>query len=379
MAVFKLLSWFFLLLVSVAASAADITTEKLVDGPLVIRLNGELKAGDDERFRRISLRHPTAVVHLESNGGALVPALEIGRIIRIAGYNTVVLPTANCASACALIWLAGKKRYIFGNVGFHAAYRDNDGRLQESGAANALIGNYMTLLGFPAKAIVFATAAPPNKVLWLTPDSREVTGIDFELPVAPPPIRTSPQTTRGQASPAPAVLIPPSVRRSTGIRVLDKKFFLTKTDGTDLYLVTFLYRGLRLQYPIDIYDNIENKLKDFFEDELKRYDGWINIYLDGDLNKWEMVGYDIHYPSLSRNRNVVEVWVKEDHEFNKMVRHRSDLMFMKFYCGERALSIFETTKYDPQGKIVSSEEFSGLKNRIPPDTVFEPVYNAVCP
>lgn len=373
----KFLCAFTFLLAPVVVTAADITTEQISDGPLVIRIKGEFKPGDDERFRRISLRHPAAVVHLQSEGGALIPALEIGRIIRIAGYTTVVVPGSNCASACALVWLAGKKRYLSGNVGFHAAYRTNDGRLQESGTANALIGNYMTLLGLPAKAIVFATAAPPDKVLWLTAGSREATGIDFEMP--PPPISIAPAVNPSQATVAPVVSIPPPANRSNGVRVLEKEFFLNDNEGRDLYNVTFIYRGLKHRYPIPIDGEIESLLQETFEEELYNNDGWIGIYLDGEINERNMVGYDIHHPSISRIGRNVEAWVREDHQFNKNVRHRRELTFARFYCGERSVSLLEGTKYDAQGKVLSSEELSGNKIRLAPNTIFEPIYDAICP
>ena len=156
-----------MLLMPAVTHAADITSETLPYGLAIIRLTGEIKHGDEERFRQISLKHPKAAVHLQSVGGAIVPALEIGRIIRIAGYDTVVPQNTYCTSSCALIWMAGTNRYLHGAVGFHAAYRDLNGQLQESGAANALIGNYLTLFGFSAKAILFKTDGTPYLVIWI--------------------------------------------------------------------------------------------------------------------------------------------------------------------------------------------------------------------
>lgn len=97
------------------------------------------------------------------------------------GYTTVVTDKDVCASACALIWMAGSNRVASydGNVGFHASYRNESGKLVEVGAANALIGNYLTLLGESAKTVVFATAAPPDRILWLTAANKEAAGIDF--------------------------------------------------------------------------------------------------------------------------------------------------------------------------------------------------------
>lgn len=381
MALFRFLSSISLMLSSSLANAAEITSEENPDGTMTIRIDGEIKAGDDEKFRRLSLRYPNATVRLESDGGALIPALEIGRTIRIAGYDTLVATEATCASACALVWLAGKKRYLSGKVGFHAAYRTNDGRIEESGTANALIGNYMTLLGLPAKAIVFATAAPPDKVLWLMPDNRELTGIDFELPIALPPIEIKPLTKAGQNSQSPVRVTPSPApaKSSSDIRVLEQEFFLTEADGQELYIVTFLLRGLKLRYPIPIDGDVNAKLLEFFDDEIARKDGWINIYLDGDVNKKEMVSYDIHHPTISRQGKMAEVWLREDHEFNRRVPHRTEISLVRFFCGQRLVSFLETTKYDPDEKIISSEQFRPENSRIYPDSVIEPVYEAICP
>lgn len=164
------------------ADAATITHEKLDATTEIIGIDGDIASGDLEQFRKISLRYPKAVVVLNSRGGLIQPAIEIGKIIRITGYATVVYDNGVCASACALIWMAGSKRLLSssGHIGFHASYRDDNGKAVESGVANALVGNYLTLLGASAKTIVFATTAPPERVLWLTAANKESAGIDFE-------------------------------------------------------------------------------------------------------------------------------------------------------------------------------------------------------
>jgi hypothetical protein len=65
----------------------------------------------------------------------------------------------NCASACALAWLAGVKRFMGpkARVGFHAAF--NKSSRQETGMGNALVGAYLTKLGLPLKAVIYITKA----------------------------------------------------------------------------------------------------------------------------------------------------------------------------------------------------------------------------
>lgn len=178
-------------------TAAEITHENLNATTEIITIDGDIVSGDVERFRQISLRYPEAFVVLNSDGGLLHPAIEMGKIIKVMGYATAVVDDGVCASACALIWMAGDKRMLFtgGRIGFHAAYLNERGRPIESGVANALVGNYLTLLGASAKTVVFATTAPPDRLLWLSAANKDMAGIDFET-IAPAKRQTSAHTIK---------------------------------------------------------------------------------------------------------------------------------------------------------------------------------------
>ena len=77
--------------------SADFYNEN-IDGVEVILITGEITEGDEEKFRELSIQHPKAIVGLHSQGGQLVPALEIGRLVRLRGYETIVLEGDTCAS-----------------------------------------------------------------------------------------------------------------------------------------------------------------------------------------------------------------------------------------------------------------------------------------
>jgi hypothetical protein len=194
------------------ANAADITHRTIVDDIEGIVISGEISSPDTQKFRQISTRYPKAVVILSSNGGSLLPAIEIGKIIKIAGYVTLVPDKAICASSCALIWVAGTTRFMAANgrVGFHASYRDNNGKLEESGVANALIGNYLTLLNLSERAIIFATRASPDGILWLTKANKTSAGIDFEDFDFPKEKATAKEPLVIQAPPILRVEAPPA-------------------------------------------------------------------------------------------------------------------------------------------------------------------------
>jgi len=62
-------------------------------------------------------------VFLNSPGGDVDAAMKIGRIIRsVWGETYINNPAAHCYSSCALIFIAGVKRYNFGELGLHRPY-----------------------------------------------------------------------------------------------------------------------------------------------------------------------------------------------------------------------------------------------------------------
>jgi hypothetical protein len=165
-----------------APAWAAIQHSALEGGVEGIYVTGEIVAPDEAAFRELAERYPQAVVFLESPGGALVPAIEIGKLVRQHGYATVVLGESTCNSACALIWLAGTPRYLegTGNLGFHASYSEEGGQLVETGVGNAIVGHYLSQLDLPESAVIFATSASPYEINNLTAANSAEAGIAFE-------------------------------------------------------------------------------------------------------------------------------------------------------------------------------------------------------
>jgi hypothetical protein len=195
----------------VSTFAADIKSvpPKKSDDAAFIIIEGRIKSGDDEKFRKIAAEYSDAIVLLNSEGGALVPAMDIGRTVKLRGYRTAIYKDSSCASACALIWVAGSKRVIFegGEVGFHASYLDTDGTKLETGVGNALVGHYLSQLGFGEKTVVFATLAPPEKILWLNGETASMSGIDFDT-IPDDKRRQAPKVAETQQAPSPALVAP---------------------------------------------------------------------------------------------------------------------------------------------------------------------------
>jgi hypothetical protein len=122
-------------------------------------------------------------VRLSSSGGEVNDAMTIGASIKSRGWNTVVLTT--CTSACALIWLAGKQRFLaaVARVGFHRATTEDGGKLPDhlrpdNPDADANVMAYLKRLELPEAVILFATEAPPTSMNWLTEHNLKTLPLD---------------------------------------------------------------------------------------------------------------------------------------------------------------------------------------------------------
>lgn len=163
--------------------AASVTEDLSDPDAPSIMIDGEIKPGDDIKFRDLAMKHERAIVFLNSPGGSIVPAIEIGKAIRLKEFATVVLPETVCTSACALIWVAGSDRFAHpsSKIGFHASSREVGGRQVEVGVGNAMVGRYLTQLNLPERAVIFATVASPDEIQWLEMKPDSSSGIEFTL------------------------------------------------------------------------------------------------------------------------------------------------------------------------------------------------------
>jgi membrane-bound ClpP family serine protease len=97
------------------------------NGTAFIEIDGPIEADAYRRFENeIAARLPggqgpakSVVIRLSSPGGLIGPAIAIGTMIHAYHWATHVDDGAPCASACALIWLAGTPRSM--TLGYQAA------------------------------------------------------------------------------------------------------------------------------------------------------------------------------------------------------------------------------------------------------------------
>ncbi len=194
-----------------AAAEIDVTPGLSPDQKAIL-IRGPIEPGDDDRFYEIAEHAPRAIVYLESPGGLVTTGLSIGAEIAIRGYTTLVLDGSGCHSICAVIWVAGARRYMSpdAKISVHAAYRmrnDANGEAETSvsGVANAQIGAFLNQSGLSYEAIQYFTFAGPSEdLLQITPAIAQSLSIDVALQhpngVTPVSARPTPRRITRQAS-----------------------------------------------------------------------------------------------------------------------------------------------------------------------------------
>jgi hypothetical protein len=190
---------FSLLAAATTARAATVDVVSLgPNKPSLVTVSGTFDLNDKDVFLRKIGSLSSAIVAFDSDGGSLVAGLQIGEIIRLKNFTTVVLDQTRCASSCALAWLGGTRRFMgsTARIGFHAAYNGETREVTSTG--NALVGAYLNKIGLPYAAVIYITTASPDTLTWLSKSDAEKMGIEvlsFEAsPILIP--QQKPQTTK---------------------------------------------------------------------------------------------------------------------------------------------------------------------------------------
>ena len=115
-----------------------------------------------KQIHKQHLRLERDSVELDSRGGILLVAGEIGRMVRKEHFSTFVAPDSKCASSCVLILASGVCRMALGNVLVHRPMEvpsdKNEHRLAEQDKKYLL--NYMNEMEVPP-ALVWTIITTP--------------------------------------------------------------------------------------------------------------------------------------------------------------------------------------------------------------------------
>lgn len=139
------------------AASADLRyrADQTPDGTRFIIVEGGFEYGDDlSAFRAAVRENNPAIIGFNSPGGNIVKAMELGRLIRALGLDTLQARSLECASACSLAFMGGVRRAAeAGSIGVHKSSFSGDTPIASHDAVSAVqamtaeIVTYMVEMG----------------------------------------------------------------------------------------------------------------------------------------------------------------------------------------------------------------------------------------
>ena len=162
----------------------------VVEAGAAALLEGAITAGDAQRIaKQIDALEPApARVILNSPGGSVRDALELGRHLRAAGLNTALRDGDVCYSACPYLLAAGVNRAIpdGASVGVHQHYFGESTilpafvALEDIQRGQGEVMTYLDEMGIDPLVMRHALVTPPDEIYVLLPE--ELRAYNFVSP-----------------------------------------------------------------------------------------------------------------------------------------------------------------------------------------------------
>lgn len=171
----------------------DRLTLTSLDAGATILLEGTIAGGDASRIAKQieALSTPPSGVILNSPGGSVADALDLGRTLRRMGLNTALRDGDICYSACPYLLAAGVTRDIpeGGSVGLHQHYFGKNTLLPafvavediQRGQGEVML--YLDDMGIDPLIMRHALITPPDEIYVLVPS--ELRGYGFITDTVP--------------------------------------------------------------------------------------------------------------------------------------------------------------------------------------------------
>jgi hypothetical protein len=166
-------------------------TLTVVSGGAAVLIEGAIADGDAPRIIKQleELREAPTRVFINSPGGSVHDALELGRAVRLSGLETEMREGDICYSACPYLLAAGVKRTIPEEafVGVHQHYFGESTILPAFAAVEdiqrgqGLVMRYLDQMGIDPLIMQHALITPPNEIYVLLP--QELVRYGFIEPV----------------------------------------------------------------------------------------------------------------------------------------------------------------------------------------------------
>ena len=147
----------------------DVGTSDVID----LWIEGPITSGETVNdFMRKASGKIVRVVMLDSDGGSLSEAIDLAYIISDHGIRTSIPEGAECASSCAIIFLAGSQRELYGRLGVHQFSPVNpETTVWDIQTAVSHISRIIEEFDAPISILTNMMATPPDKMFWYGPES----------------------------------------------------------------------------------------------------------------------------------------------------------------------------------------------------------------
>lgn len=189
----KLLTPFFILvfLLSIGTVYADVECEEMFDSTS-LRVKGTIKATDVVAARNCieSAEKLSSLVALDSPGGDVYAAMELGRLLRENRLMAAVpLPPGQCMSSCVFVLAGSIDRNVYGKIGIHRPYSMKTGLIDFEDAQSQYkktrtdIKNYLNEMNITSSLFDAMERIPPEKMRILTREEVDGFGLDDIDPV----------------------------------------------------------------------------------------------------------------------------------------------------------------------------------------------------
>jgi hypothetical protein len=126
---------------------------------------------------------------LNSTGGDIFAAMEIGKLIRKARATCWIGGDDKCYSACVLVLAGAVDRIVVGQVGIHRPYstyvgnRDYQSTQTESRRTETAVRAYLREMNLPGQLFEAMLLVPPEKIRILSDEETEAFGLSGTDPV----------------------------------------------------------------------------------------------------------------------------------------------------------------------------------------------------
>lgn len=157
-----------------------------VEAGQAVLLEGAIAPGDAERIAKMlsDLATPPKRVILNSQGGSVQDALQLGRYLRLEGLNTAMRDGDICYSACPYLLAAGVARDIpnAASVGVHQHYFGESTLLPAFVAVEDIqrgqgqVMRYLEQMGIDLLVMSHALSTPPDEIYVLLPEELKAYG-----------------------------------------------------------------------------------------------------------------------------------------------------------------------------------------------------------